>query len=346
MRYVVLTATLALLGASPAYGAVSEAEVGELASHAAQYGPVEAVESVSPAGGAVRPLATPISTTIVQIRGHFVYTAHVLQGSKAPEGTAIDLEVGAESTHMELRKKALKLKKLGGVKRYSHVARAKRVRARKANWGLSGYCWQSNPHCYSLVSWQMVGGERVKGYQCEVNTGLMNVVDWGNWGGVSNECWTAFPSKGWWLEVGTFSGAGWESGPVNCCQLNWFVAENQAPQKAYSETDYVGALPGNTWINYGTKYEGNGVWCVWVGANWSVRMGCYPGFPSYSTRLDAGAEYATEQEPWNAGSVVTNGEWMDGSHHMWNFDRPVQDTGTCGSRYWPNTYGDWSFRTC
>ncbi len=366
-----------VVGMSARAMALTEGEVAQLAERVSQYGPVESVEGVSStaqaAAGLLKSKPPPEGPAdIVEFRGHFVDTsASPPLGDKLPEGTIAVLTLGEGFTRLDLRQKPVRLKKLGASRRFAvpHAARMapvprqrrstplprQRHRARTAVWG--NVCSiQNSHHCYAITGWYMpYKGEEVRGMQCQVITTYMLVPDYYTGSRTNNECWTGFPQKGeWWMEVGTFGGSGiYER--IGCCQLDWFVAWQKGSTPTYTEIDYIGALPANTWFNYSTKYEGNGIWCVWtgpqVGSNgWPNRWNCEGGFPGSSKLLEAGAEFAGEEKPTNSGAVGTDFESMQGKYYPWNWDEMLtteHSVGTCTSRlagYPP--HGDINFGTC
>jgi hypothetical protein len=357
--------TLVLLIAMSAKAmAFSEGEVAQLTERVAQYGPVESVEGVGSTAQAAAALLKSKPppegpADVVEFRGHFVDTsASPPLGDKLPAGTVAVVTVGEGFTRLDLLHKPVKLKKLGTPRRFAvpHMARIARPphqrRARIARWGPNGLCAYSsepNEHCYAITGWYMTNkGEEVRGMQCQVDTTFMDVFDYYDGARANNECWTAFPRKGeWWMETGTFSGSALRE-RIDCCQLNWFIAWQKGSAPTYTEIDYVGALPANTYINYSTKYEGNGIWCVWTGPGWATRWNCERGFPGSSTLLEAGAEYADEEKPANSGSVITNFESMQGYYYSWEFDELLSKPGaTCASHMAGEPpHGDINFGTC
>lgn len=305
--------------------------------------------------------AAPAATTaqLVVMRGRFAdTTAKVPPGTPPPTGTVMAFTIDPESgaileTYVGSRAPATQPLGAGeslAVPASTAPARTatlrrvapsprRRARAHAAVWGAN--CRVANEHhCYAVASWAMQGSEQVEGTETEQYTTNMNVPGWASGEFVDNEEWAVFPSAGYHLEIGQEAGS-----YMNCCTLYWFYAYTNA--SGYHAAEHIWAVAPNSWNAYFMRSIGNGVWCFDVGPNGEERYACYGGFPTYNKLLEDGAEVAAETEPANAGSVVANATWLNGSVHTWNFASEAHNGGMCVSPFAPVRFpGNINYGTC
>jgi hypothetical protein len=362
-------------GTAPGPPHLSQGELEALVSRASAMGAVESAEAVASSPEAasrvldsdsIPPLvAAPSSPVdIVVMHGRFTdVRTKIPPGTPSPSGTVVAFTVDAATGRVAasyLGGRTPDLSSQGAVERWtsqpagSTAASASRVlprlhvrhrrhRARAASWG-EGCSLADNHHCYSLAEWSMGGSEEVEGTETEQKTTNMNVPGYAAGDFVDNEEWASFPGTGHWVEIGQSAGE-----LVSCCSLFWFYAFN-GPNGYYQYTapPYTWEVTPNTWNNYGMQSIGNGVWCFDVGPSWEQQVACEGGFPTYSKLLQDGLEVAAETKPVNAGSVVANATFTNGTIHTWKKDVEYTTTrGLCVSRYTPVNYpGNINYGTC
>jgi hypothetical protein len=319
-------------------------------AHAKGMGTVESSEVVGSTMGAAQARLSPEvqkgelprgNGYIVVLRGSFVYTmAKTPPGAPMPSGNVMAFSIDEQgiATETYVGDETTGLATLGGVRvrgeavpRAASAARLQRIRARVASWGAEKCGPAVGHHCYADATWAMGGGEEVLGTESEQKTTAMDVPTYYKGDFVTNEEWVAFPGfAGTWLEIGQQGGE-----YVDCCSLWWFFAWSRG-EGNYHQTVHIWEVTPNTWNNYGILSANNGSWCYRVGPAWEQQPACVSAnFPPHSRELT------------DAGSVVVNGQWLDGSFHAWNFDELFHSSGTCVSRYAPVAHaGNINYGTC
>lgn len=336
---------LAALAAATAPAAVAHAE-GSAASYeqeviprAEDVGHVESVEVIAASSATASAAVAPASAVdIVIARGHFDDTlAKSPRGAPTPAGTVmaftIDASTGAvletyvgDDAPADPAGSAVKVQLRAPATATAarvHAARRHRETARAATWG--NKCSQGEGHhCYAVATWEMSKGEKVEGTETEQYTTAIDVPGWASGDFVDNEEWAVFPPSFHWVEIGQSAGE-----YRNCCSLHWFYAyENSS---GYHEASSWEVAP-SSWNAYFMRSVGGGVWCFDVGPNGEEQIACVGGFPTYSEWLEDGAEIAANAQPTNAGSVVANATFTDGTVHTWNFasDELANGSGRVG----------------
>ncbi len=213
-----------------------------------------------------------------------------------------------------------------------------------ASWGKKqsgGACSAGeNHHCYATAAWFMShGNEKIEGLSTNEITTAMSVPYWQNGDFVTNEQWANFPGDRW-VEDGQTAGHGYDA-----ISLHWFYAyKNCAAASCYWEnlapwSDREGWVPNAYTVNS----IGGGSWCFKIGA---VQTECDGGFETYTKDVEAGAEFADEAEPTNAGKQETGVQWIEGTWHHWAAAEWVHEAaGTCVSG-WQNIAGYINYGTC
>ena len=348
---------------------LAQREVTSLVQQAQQSGTVEAVEAVSSSSDSAQALLDPqakltsapaLPVDVVVMHGHFAETLSAPPGKAAPTGSVMALTVDAATGKVAaiyVGDRSPALSTLGAVERMTPVTAAatasrathrtfrrgpgRRI-ARAAVWGNGCRRLPNNEHCYAIASWAMTGGEQVEGTESEQRTTNMNVPGWASGDMVNNEEWASFPGTGHWVEIGQKAGA-----YKSCCNLFWFYAFNgPSGYYEYNGPPYTWEVTPNTFNNYAMKSIGNGVWCFDVGPTWEQQVACDGGFQTYSKELQDGLEVAAESKPVNAGTVVVNATWTNGTIHTWNRAEDESTTpGLCWSHFQPYP-GNINYGTC
>jgi hypothetical protein len=141
-----------------------------------------------------------------------------------------------------------------------------------------------------------------------------------NWssekGFIDDEMWVGFPGERW--EEGGLS-IGYPFGEKT---LYYFVAREYGGPNGYWEYEYPGSTaPWYEWIGLyiDEPYGANGDWCyTWA---WDSKPDfCWSGFPTSSTDLEAGMEFATTTASGadNNGQLVGWAYWTNDTwHELW-----------------------------
>jgi hypothetical protein len=193
----------------------------------------------------------------------------------------------------------------------------------------------------------MKGSEQVEAAGLVVNTTAAEVPGWEFSYFVDHEIWAEFYPQNEWIEIGQQAGRG-----HSCCTMYPFWAYNNVHGFTSHHTEY-GPIAMDQWNSYTVKLGSADSWCAYFPGGWNV--GCAPELPrNYATRLEVGAEMATEAFPPNAGEDETNYSAVGGEVRTWNKATkrisPEKAEHICEGDYRPGgraaTAGDITFGTC
>jgi hypothetical protein len=217
-----------------------------------------------------------------------------------------------------------------------------------AAWG-GGQCYLNPPaenhHCYSIMRWKMTGTEQVRGSSAGIVTSYIDVPVVEAHAFISHEMWDIFPrdKNETWIETGDIGGVN------NCCTVYPFWAVYEYGVELYKTIHTWVEIPNGFDQAYTLKDpEHTGDWWVVWGA---TLAGSWYRLPTYATELDAGAEAASETQPYDDGYDTVSSLWPpNGSEHTWAGSKNHAELyltpggGMCGSTY--GSIGDSIFGTC
>jgi hypothetical protein len=197
----------------------------------------------------------------------------------------------------------------------------------QASWGKKAdngeHCSQGNGHhCYAIATWPMSGSEQVEGTLAYQYSTDVEVPGWASGDFTTHEEWAAFPSTGYWVEVGQIGGYG-----VSCCAMHPFWAYENSSGFTISES--AGTVPFNTNELYMISGQNhNGQWCLYEG---ETQETCPAGFAAWNKDLEVGTEIGANTKPVSDGEEGTDGWWGKATHN-WPWEERYVDGGLCAGR--------------